>query len=293
MIKSDTTKRPRPWWMRVIVLPVWHAVTRMFHPTVRIVTGGVAFYALFSIFPLIYLTLTLLIATLPTEISEQVAGSIGQILTNNVAPLKEEELSIISQLTPRGLTLRAVAALLLVGYTASAGARAAITGIRMIAGSEQRTQFVRFQALSLLMTTLLVLIVWFLGAAQLTITLLREATGPAAEFADLIARIASTLWITKWVASFIVFYLVIALSLRKHDGRGRALVAGAAAGALAWLGVTWAFQLYLRFSVLDTIYGALASLILGFIWLTASVSSLLFGAALAVEWSRLQGPRKP
>ena len=40
-----------------------------------------------------------------------------------------------------------------------------------------------------------------------------------------------------------------------------------------------------KFSALDTFYGALASVILGFIWLSVSVSSLLFGAALAVEWA--------
>ena len=277
---------PRAWWAKWLVLPVWRAIRRMSRPNVRIVTGGIAFYALFSIFPLIYLTLTLLIALMPDSISESVAGSIGQILTANVAPLKEEEMGIISQLTPQGLTVRVVIAFILVAYTASAGAKAAITGIRMIAGTEQKTRMLRFQALSLLMTMLLVLLVWGLGAAQLIITAIREASGPAAEFAGLIAQLASTLWITKWVASFLLFYLVIALSLRQHGGRAR--MAGAAVGAAGWLAITWGFQLYLKFSVLDTIYGALASLILAFVWLTASVSSLLFGAALAVEWAKVQ-----
>lgn len=286
MAVSEQETRFRPWWMWWLVLPVWRAIKRMSHPNVRIVTGGIAFYALFSIFPLIYLTLTVLIAVVPDEISEQIAGSISQVLSSNVAPLNQEDVGIISQLTPQGLTVRAVIAFVLVAYTASAGAKAAITGIRMIAGGEQKTRMLRFQATSLLMTTLLILLVWALGAAQLAITAIREASGPAAEFAGLIAQTASTLWITKWAASFLLFYLVIALSLRQHGGRAR--MAGAAVGAAAWLAITWGFQLYLKFSVLDTIYGALASLILAFIWLTASVSSLLFGAALAVEWAKVQ-----
>jgi membrane protein len=49
------------------------------------------------------------------------------------------------------------------------------------------------------------------------------------------------------------------------------------------------FQLYLNYSVLGTLYGALASLILGFVWLSASVMSLLLGAALAAEWSQAWG----
>ena len=289
MADMHSESKPRSWWMWWLVLPLWRAFRRMSHPNVRIVTGGIAFYALFSIFPLIYLTLTVLIAVVPDDMSEQIAGSISQVLSSNVAPLNREDVSIISQLTPQGLTVRAVVAFILVAYTASAGAKAAITGVRMIAGGEQKTRMLRFQATSLLMTTLMVLLVWGLGAAQLTITAIREASGPAAEFAGLIARAASTLWITKWVASFLLFYLVIALSLRQHSGRAR--LVGAAVGALGWLAITWGFQLYLRFSVLDTIYGALASLILAFIWLTASVSSLLFGAALAVELARVQ-PRQ-
>jgi uncharacterized BrkB/YihY/UPF0761 family membrane protein len=55
--------------------------------------------------------------------------------------------------------------------------------------------------------------------------------------------------------------------------------------SLAWLAATWAFHIYLKFSALDSFYGALASVILGFIWLSFSVSALLLGAALAVEWA--------
>ena len=68
---------------------------------------------------------------------------------------------------------------------------------------------------------------------------------------------------------------------------------GAAAGAFSWSVATWAYHLYLRVSVLDTFYGALASVILGFIWLAVSVSSLLLGAALTVEWSRLLSDTSP
>ena len=59
------------------------------------------------------------------------------------------------------------------------------------------------------------------------------------------------------------------------------------------LGVTFLFHLYLHYSVLGTIYGAIASLIFGFIWLSASVSSLLLGAALATEWAHAWGEDEP
>ncbi len=275
-------------WYRVGILPVWRAIGRLMRPEVRIVTGGIAFYALFSIFPIIYLTLTLLIAVLPEDISTRIAGSITEILAQNVQPLEEDEIGVISALTPQGLTFRALAALTLVGWTASSGAKAAITGIRMLAGSVTQSRMLRFQGISLLMTALLVLLVWLLGAAQLAITIFQQGqAGEAGRFAGQIAAIASTLWITKWFASFLVFYLVIALSLRGHVESGRALLLGAMAGSAAWLSVTWLFQLYLRFSVLDTVYGALASVILGFVWLIASVTSLLLGAALAAEWSKV------
>ncbi|MEL6568271.1 MAG: YhjD/YihY/BrkB family envelope integrity protein [Pseudomonadota bacterium] len=285
-MEQQASKRvdlPGAWAWR----PIWRAIVRLSQPQVRIVSGGIAFYALFSIFPLIYLTLTLLIAILPAEISVQIAGSIEQILASNVAPLDANEVDIIAALTPQGLTFRAIVAIIIVAITAISGAKAVITGIRMITDTERKSGVIGFQGVSLAMTAALILLVWTLGAAQLAVTIFQQGeAGEAGRFAGDIAALASTLWITKWIATFAVFYLLIALSLRGCGFSARALAAGAATGALAWLGLTWAFQLYLRLSVLDTLYGALASLILGFIWLTLSVMALLLGAALAAEWTR-------
>lgn len=288
MLQQLTSRLPLP--LQRHAGAVWRAVRRLSRPEVRIVAGGIAFYALFSIFPLIYLTLTLLIAILPSDISSQIAGSIQEILTTNVEALTPDEVDVIASLTPQGLTLRAILAVLVVGFTATSGAKAAITGIRMIAGTAtQRRSLIRFQGISLLMTALLILLVWLLGAAQLVLGVLQRGDiGELGRWAAEIAALASSFWITKWIAGFAIFYLLIALSLRGHVESGRAMVAGAATGAAAWLAVTWGFQLYLRFSVLDTLYGALASVIIGFLWLVVSVMTLLLGAALTTEWSQMR-----
>ena len=278
-------------WRPGLLDPAWRAIKRLFQPDVRIVTGGVAFYALFSIFPLIYLTLTLLTFFLPPDMAREFAKPITQIFRDNVEPLRDAELQAIRDMTPAGLSVRAFFALLLVLFTATSGAKAAITGIQMIAGTSNRTRFARFQGVSLLLTAALILAVWTMGALQLITTLLQQdESGAPARFAGTIAAMAGSLWISKGVASFVIFYLILVLSLRGHVARGtKALAAGAAAGAVAFLLVTFLFQLYLNYSVLDTVYGALASLILGFVWLSAAVMSLLLGAALATEWSYAWG----
>ncbi|MFN4101800.1 MAG: YhjD/YihY/BrkB family envelope integrity protein [Pararhodobacter sp.] len=282
-------------WRPGLIDPTWLAIKRLFRPDVRIVTGGIAFYALFSIFPLIYLTLTLLTFFLPPDVAQDFAKPITQIFRDNVEALGDAELEAIRSMTPAGLSLRAFFALLLVLFTATSGAKAAITGIRMIAGSSKRTRFSRFQGVSLLLTAALILAVWLMGALQLITTLLQQdEIDPTARFAGTIAALAGSLWISKGIASFVIFYLILVLSLRGHVARGtKALAAGAAAGAVAFLLVTFLFQLYLNYSVLDTVYGALASLILGFIWLSAAVMSLLLGAALATEWSQAWGEDEP
>ncbi len=257
----------------------------------RIVTGGIAFYALFSIFPLIYMTLTLLTFFLPPELAQQLAKPITNFFSESAPSLTFEEVHTIQQMTPVGLSVRAFFAAVLVMYTATSGAKALITGIRMIAGTVDRTRFARFQGTSLLLTALLILIVWLLGVLQLVVTVAMQESGEIAlRFAQEIATVADSLWISKGIASFVVFYLILVLSLRGHVQRGtRALAAGAGAAALAFLGVTFLFQLYLHYTALGTLYGALASLILGFIWLSASVSSLLLGAALATEFAQAWG----
>ncbi|MEQ9316225.1 MAG: YhjD/YihY/BrkB family envelope integrity protein [Henriciella sp.] len=280
-------KLPLPEAIRAwFLLPLWRAIMRLSKPEVRIVSGGISFYALFSVFPLIYLTLTLLFSLLPHDLSESLSSTIDQVLISAVAPLKQADLTTIRDATPQGLTIRAVIAILIVFYTASSGAKAAITGIRMVAGSEKRTNIIRFQGVSLLMTTLLILLVWLLGALQLLMSFITERQGFIAfELAENVSTIASKLWLGKFLACFAIFYLIISLSLYGRLNSGRAIALGAAAGAFTWSIATWAYHLYLKVSVLDTFYGALASVILGFIWLLVSVSSLLLGAALSVEWS--------
>lgn len=287
MMPNWLDKLPMPKWLRYwIVDPLWCALVRLSKPEVRIVTGGISFYALFSIFPIIYLTLTLLFALLPADLSQQLGDTVDQVLVSAVAPLTQADLETIHNATPQGVTLRALLAVMVVFYTASSGAKAAITGIRMVAGSERRTRIIRFQGVSILMTALLIMMVWILGAAQLILSFITERDGFIAfDVAQTVSDIAEQLWLGKWLACFAIFYLIIALSLHGRIKGNRAKAMGAAAGAVSWLIVTWGFHLYLSFSSLDTFYGALASVILGFIWLTLSVSSLLFGAALAVEWA--------
>lgn len=278
-------------WRTDLFEPARRAVIRLFRPDVRILTGGIAFYALFSIFPLIYLTLTLLTIALPPELATQLATPISNFFTQTVEPLTRAEIETIQKMTPAGLSLRAFGAVLLVLITASSGAKAAITGIRMIAGTTARTRFAGFQGVSLLLTGALVFLVWLLGALQLMVTIISQAGGAAmGRFASEIAALADTLWISKAIGGFAVFYVILVLSLRGHIRKGtRAIAAGAAAATVAFIFVTFLFQLYLNYSVLGTLYGALASVILGFIWLSASVMSLLLGAALAAEWSQAWG----
>ncbi|WP_291071787.1 YhjD/YihY/BrkB family envelope integrity protein [Hyphomonas sp.] len=278
-------------WRTNLLVPVRRAVIRLFRPDVRIVTGGIAFYALFSIFPLIYLTLTLLTVFLPRELAAQLATPISNFFTQNVEPLTRAEFETIQKMTPAGLSLRAIVALILVLITASSGAKAAITGIRMIAGTQWRSRFARFQGVSLLLTGSLVMMVWLLGALQLTVAVMSQGgAAPMGKFAGEIAALADTLWISKAIGGFAVFYVILVLSLRGHIQKGtRAIAAGAAAATVAFIFVTFLFQLYLNYSVLGTLYGALASAILAFIWLSASVNSLLLGAALAAEFSQAWG----
>ncbi|MBD3770416.1 MAG: YihY/virulence factor BrkB family protein [Rhodobacterales bacterium] len=283
-------KLPLPDWLKVwAVEPVWGAIVRLSKPEVRIVTGGISFYALFSIFPIIYLTLSLLFALLPADLSQRLAGTVDEVLVSAVAPLSRTDLETIRQVTPQGITLRAFLAVIVVLYTASSGAKAAITGLRMVTGSERRTRIIRFQGVSILMTTLLILTVWLLGAMQLILSFITEKQGFIAyDLAVEISHLASNLWISKWIACFAIFYMILAVALHGRLKGHRAKVAGAAAGALAWVVATWGFHLYLKFTALDNFYGALASVILGFIWLATSVSSLLFGAALTAEWAARQ-----
>ena len=268
-------------------MPIWDAIWRLSQPDVRLLTGGIAFYALFSIFPLAYLTTALLFTFLPPELSSQLALAVNQIVASNILPLNSDDLTSVAELAPQRFTLSIIVTLLLVIWAAMAVTKATITGIRMIAGMTKPSGVIRFQGIALMMAALLILLVWALGAAQIALTIVRsQEGGPAVQFAQRFASIADTIWVSKWVGSFLVFFLLIWGSLQGRL-RGWPMVFGAAVSATAWMVITYGFQIYLSYSVLDTIYGALASIILGFIWLSLSINALLIGAALATEWNDL------
>ena len=211
-----------------LLIPLWDAMVRLSKPEVRIVTGGISFYALFSIFPLIYLTVTLLFALLPADISRQLSDTIDQVLVSAVAPLSKADLDTIRGATTRSLTLQALGAVIVVFYTASSGAKAAITGIRMVTGSERRSKIIRFNGVSILMTAMLILLVWILGALQLMASFITEHQGFVAfDMAQRVSDIASQLWLGKGLACFAIFYLIIALSLHGRIRGHRAKAAGA------------------------------------------------------------------
>ncbi len=278
---------------RVLILPIWDAIWRLSQPDVRIVTGGIAFYALFSIFPLIYLTSTLLFVLLPAELSGELAIAINRVITSNVVPLTETDMNIVTALTPKNFTFNVIVALVLVVWAAMAGTKAMITGIRMIAVSSRPSGILRFQGIALLLAAVLILLVWFLGASQIILTVVRNQDGGlASEFAREIAAIASALWVTKWVATFSVFYLILAVSLNGRVSKGWPMLAGASVAAIAWITVTYGFQIYLKYSAIDTLYGALASVVVGFIWLALTVNTLLLGAALATAWDSIRSQTK-
>ena len=113
---------------RYIVIPVWDAIWRLSQPEVRMVTGGIAFYALFSIFPLAYLTTALLFTLLPSEWSGQLALAINQIVASNIMPLDSNDLDRVAELAPQSITLGIIITLILVIWAAMAVTKATITG---------------------------------------------------------------------------------------------------------------------------------------------------------------------
>ena len=95
-IKSLPVPAPIRHW---VFAPLWCAIVRLSKPEVRIVTGGISFYALFSIFPIVYLTLTLLFALLPADLSRQLGDTVDQVLVSAVAPLSKADLRLQRQAT--------------------------------------------------------------------------------------------------------------------------------------------------------------------------------------------------
>jgi membrane protein len=246
--------------------------------------GSVAFSWLLSMFPL-----TLLLSTAAAFVGRpgDAVELVSRALSYAPALVRDVLQPAVHQVLGHRSQALVAIGLFATVWTASSGMQAMRTALNRAYGVEQGPPFWKAR----LKVTLLTLVV---GGGMLIAFSSVVVMPPLLEFLDRSAPDRETL---RWMrgglhygAAYLfltVLYALLYAWLPDLDSRSRAIVPGAAIGALLWIAAALLLSYALRSAGdLALIYGGLAGMVATMVFLYASAATLIFGAEWNGTWHR-------
>jgi membrane protein len=285
---------PKRGWKDVL-LRVKDEINR---DNLSIVAAGVAFYALFAIFPAISALVTVYgLLTDPAELEQQLAPVRDVFPEDAFAILQEQTRAVVSKATG-SLSLGLIASLALAVWSANKGTKAIFTALNIAYGEREKRGFISLNAWSLAFTlggVLFVVISLLIIAAVPAAVAIFGYTGGIIEFVLLALR---------WAVMAVLMMVALALLYRYGPSRATARIEWVSPGAIVatalWLLGSAAFSLYVsNFGSYDKTFGSLGAVVILLMWFYISAYVVCLGAELNAELERqtrrdsTTGPEKP
>jgi membrane protein len=255
--------------------------TRVGNGHFGLIAAGVAFYAMFAVFPGLGAAVALwgLVAD-PNVITGYLAIA-ERFLPPDARTLIHDQ--VIGLITAPKATLGWTTALsvAIALYSARAGVSALVQGLDVVHRAQPRG-WIRGVAVDLLLTVALI------GA--LFVALLTVVVVPILlSYVKLGTFGAWLLQVLPWVAMFLLVLTCLSILYRfgpNVDRRRRStwITVGVLVAAVAWAIVSFAFSTYLaNFNNYNAIYGSIGAVIILMVWLYLSVWAVLLGGAINAE----------
>ncbi len=241
----------------------------------------VAFYFTFALFPLLLFLISLFGIVLESadDLRTELFFYLSQAMPGSASDLVKKTIEEVTENSSGGkLTFGILVAL----YSASAGVdsiRIALNGVYNL--TETRPWW-RTKILSIILTLVLAVLITialgviFYGGKFLTLIL---------DWINLPIPSPFFLGILQWVAVLVVLILTFALLynyLPKHKKPSWVWITpGAIVGIVLWLGLSYAFRLYLGyFDTYDKTYGSVGAVIILMLWLLLTALVILIGGSM-------------
>lgn len=244
---------------------------------VSLISAGVAFFGMFSIFPAIAAVIAIfgLLAD-PNVVVEQLE------LMRDIIPVDAYDIlagQMDRLLSAGGDTLGWASALsiALALWAARAGVAGLMGGLNEIAASPPRNGFKQI-VVALTLTVCLV-------ALAITALLAVIVAPIVLAFAPITAGNAAILEGVRWIVAFLVLYSALSLLYRfgpnQRGARLRWLTVGAVTVIVLWIAASFGLSYYLtNFASYNEVYGSIGAVIGMLLWLYITAYLVLLGAAL-------------
>lgn len=266
----------RGWWQ-----VIRRSIRRLGAEGLSTAAGGVAFFALMSLFPALVAAVLIYGIFADTAIVGQHLALVQHLMPANAYKVLEDQITTLVTRPATGLGWGLLISLVIAIWSASRGIAALIEIIGMAYRQKDNRSIVRSILLSIVLT--------FLGGLFLFFTVLTVGAVPALmRVLRLPKDIESLVELIRWpILAAAVVVAVICLyrfAPDREDAKWRWIVPGALVASAAWMLFSLAFSLYVdNFASYDATFGSVAAIVVLMLWLYYTIFIFVVGAVLNAE----------
>ncbi|WP_448205520.1 YihY/virulence factor BrkB family protein [Azospirillum sp. sgz302134] len=272
------TDIPKEGWKDIL----WRTWEEQSKDNISIVAAGVAYYALFAIFPAIGALVSIYgLVFDPAGVERQVEQLAGLLPGEALNVLRDQAHSVASA-PKQGLGFGVLFGFVLTLWSASRGVNSLITALNIAYGEEERRSFFRLALISVAMTiAALLFIIVTLGlivAVPAVITMLGLKDTPIGWIASL-AR-----WPILAGAIMVVLAVLYRYGPDRREPKWRWVTWGSAIATILWILASVGFSVYVsHFGSYNQTYGSVGAGIILLLWFNLTSYVILMGAELNAE----------
>jgi membrane protein len=253
--------------------------TRVRDDNIPLLSAGVAFYAMLSIFPALIAVISIygLVAE-PQSATAQVQR-LADIMPDQARETLTGQLEALTKSAGKGLSLGAALGILAAIWTASAGMKAMIAGINVAYDQIETRKFLKLRGLALLLTLGAIVTMAVAIGIIVVLPVVTGLLGPAGRILLAIVR-----WPLLAGLMLVGVGVLYRFAPNRRDAKWRWVTAGSVMATLLWLLGSGVFSLYVNsFATYNRTYGVLGAVIILLTWLFLSSFVVLLGAELNNE----------
>jgi membrane protein len=277
--------RTAPWdpiyWLRLILVTLGRALTRLWGRDVMLYTGGVSFFSLLAIFPALAILITLYSLLSDPAQAAREGEVLARVIPAGAREIVQGELIRLAHAPHVAMSAQGVFALFIGLYAAHRGFKAMLAGLSFIHDEDQPRGFVGFNVMALVVLVATFALLAVVSAAFFGLRVMGSAFD--------LRPLRGVSWLYSewtWASAFMTLGMSLvyrwAMSSRPVNWRA-SLMGGFSATALC-LFASWATAFYVEeISTLGATYGSIATVVIFLIWLSWNVNAIFFGGALATE----------
>ena len=273
---------------------VWKSLTQ---DRVLLISGGVTFYLLLSLFPALVAFISIYGLFLDPATAVNQANALSGLVPPAALDLIADQLSRLASRQGGELTVGLVLSLLLAFCSANGGVKAMIEGLNIAYDEREKRSFLRLNLVAFAMTLgamlLMVLLIVALAVVPAVLAVLNLGG-----VGDLLVRVLR--WPLLVVAVGLALAVLYRLGPSREPPEWRWVTWGSGVATVVWLVTSLGFTIYLdRFANFDATYGALAAPIGFLLWIWLSIIVVILGGEINGEMEHqtardtTTGPEEP